>query len=55
MNGGRAGLLHNLVRASIFDEGELENVVAGPRGLSDNEMIGNRFIYYIAGHETIGS
>ena len=55
LNGGRADLLHNLVKASIFDEGELENGVAGPKGLSDDEIIGNTFIYYLAGHETTGS
>ncbi len=54
-NGERADLLHNLVKASIFDEGELENGVAGPKGLSDDEIIGNTFIYYLAGHETTGS
>ena len=31
LNGGRADLLHNLVKASVFDEGELENGVAGPK------------------------
>ena len=55
LNGERADLLHNLVKASIFDEAELENGVAGPKRLSDNEMIGNTFIYYLAGHETKGS
>ena len=55
MNGGRDDLLHNLVKASIFDEGELENGVAGPKGLSDDEIIVNPFIYYLAGHQTTGS
>jgi len=55
LNGERADLLHNLVKASIFDEGELENGVIGPKGLSDDEIIGNTFIYYLAGHETTGS
>ena len=31
LNRGRADLLHNLVKASIFDEGELKNGVAVPR------------------------
>ena len=42
LNGGRADLLHNLIKASFFDEGELENGVAGPKGLSDDEMIAIR-------------
>ena len=54
-NGERADLLHNLIKASIFDEGELENGVVGAKGLSDDEIIGNTFIYYLAGHETTGS
>ena len=49
-----ADLLHNLVMASILDEGELENGVAGPKGLSDDEIMGNTYIYYLAGHETTG-
>ena len=49
LNGERAGLLHNLVKASIFDEGELENGVAGPKRLSDDEIIWNTFIYYLVG------
>ena len=55
LNGGRADLLYNLVKASVFDEGELENGVAGPKKLSNDEIVGNTFIYYLAGHETIGS
>ena len=55
LNGGRASLLHNLVKASILDEGELENGVAGPKGLTKDEIFGNRFIYYLAGHDTTGS
>ena len=55
LNGGRAGLLHNLVKASVFDKGELENGVAGPKGLSHDEIVGNIFIYYLAGHEMTGS
>jgi cytochrome P450 len=55
LNGERADLLHNLVRASLFDEGELENGISGPKGLSDDEIIGNTYIYYLAGHETTGS
>ena len=55
LNGERADLLHNLVKASILDEGELKNGVAGPKGLSDDELIGNTFIYLLAGHETTGS
>ena len=55
LNRGRVGLLHNLVKASIFDEGELENGVTGPKGLSDDTIIGNTFIHYLAGHETTGS
>ena len=55
LNGGRADLLHNLIKASIFDEGELENGIAGPKGLSNDEITGNTFIYYLAGHETTGS
>ena len=54
LNGGRADLLHNLIKAPVFDEGELENGVAGPKGLSNDEIIGNTFIYYLAGHETTG-
>jgi cytochrome P450 len=54
-NGERADLLHNLVKAAIFDDGEIENGVVGPKGLSDNEIIGNTYIYYLAGHETTGS
>jgi len=52
--GERADLLHNLVKASIYDKGELENGVVGPKGLSDDEIIGNTYIYYLAGHETTG-
>ena len=55
LNGGRASLLHNLVKASILDEGELENGVTGPKGLSDDEIIGNKFMYYLAGYDTTGS
>ena len=54
LKGERADLLHNLVKASIFDKGELENGVVGPKGLSDDEIIGNTYIYYLAGHETTG-
>ena len=55
LNRGRADILHNLVKASILDESELESGVAGPKGLSDDEIIGNTFIYYLAGHEKTGS
>ena len=55
LNGERADLLHNLIKASLFDEGELENGVSGSKGLSDDEILGNIFIYYLAGHETTGS
>ena len=37
-NGARTDLLHNLVKGSILDEGELENGVAGPKGLSDDAI-----------------
>ena len=52
LNGERADLL---LKASIFDEGELENGAAGHKGLLDDEIIGNTFIYYFAGHGTTGS
>ena len=55
LSGERAGLLHILVKASIFDEGELENGVAGPKGLSDDKLLSNTFIYYLASHKTTGS
>ena len=48
-------LLHNLVKASIFDEGELDIGVAEPKGLSDDKISSNTFIFYLVGHETTGS
>ena len=53
-NGERADLHHNLVKASILDEGELGNGVTGPKGVSDDELIGNTFICYLASHEKTG-
>ncbi|KAG8818645.1 hypothetical protein FRC17_010764 [Serendipita sp. 399] len=55
----RSDLLNNLVRAAMLDEGDLEkgqtsSLVTSSiqKGLSDEEIIGNTYIYFLAGHET---
>src|SRR5258706_4682610 len=42
----RSDLLHNLVKAALLD------TRAGQEGLTDSEIVGNTYIYLIAGHET---
>lgn len=42
----RSDLLHNLVKATLLD------TKAGQEGLTDSEIVGNTYIYLIAGHET---
>ena len=42
----RSDLLHNLVKAALLDS------QAGQEGLTDSEIVGNTYIYLIAGHET---
>lgn len=42
----RSDLLHNLVKAALLDSR------AGQEGLTDSEIVGNTYIYLIAGHET---
>jgi len=42
----RSDLLHNLVKAALLD------TKAGQEGLTDSEIVGNTYIYLIAGHET---
>ncbi|KAG8815419.1 hypothetical protein FRC18_001507 [Serendipita sp. 400] len=55
----RSDLLNNLVRAAMMDEGDLEKGPTGSlvtssiqKGLTDEEIIGNTYIYFLAGHET---
>ena len=47
LNEEQADLLHNLVKASIFDEGELENGIAGPKGLSDDMQNNWQYLYIL--------
>ena len=42
----RSDLLHNLVKTALLD------TKAGQEGLTDSEIVGNTYIYLIAGHET---
>ena len=42
----RSDLLHNLVKTALLD------TRAGQEGLTDSEIVGNTYIYLIAGHET---
>ncbi|KIM22191.1 hypothetical protein M408DRAFT_18227 [Serendipita vermifera MAFF 305830] len=55
----RSDLLNNLVKASMKDGADLEKgqtggLVSGAiqKGLTDEEIIGNTYIYFLAGHET---
>lgn len=59
LRGERSDLLNNLVKAAMMDEGDLEkgqvgNLVSSSiqKGLTDDEIIGNTYIYFLAGHET---
>ena len=49
LNGEPAVFLHNLVKASIFDEGVLDNGVAEPKILSDHGIISNALISALRG------
>ncbi|KAJ3555774.1 hypothetical protein NM688_g2393 [Phlebia brevispora] len=40
---------------NLFTRVVLSSMVEGPKGLSDDEIIGNLFIYLFAGHETTAS
>ena len=49
LNGEPAIFLHNLVKASIFDEGVLDNGAAEPKVLSDDGIISNYLISALRG------
>lgn len=46
----RSDLLNNLVKASMMDEGDLEvggKASVTQKGLSDEEIVGNTYIYFL--------
>ena len=50
LNGEQAGLLHNLVKASIFDESEPRKWRCRTQGTVERRNTRKTFIYYLAGH-----
>ncbi|KIM25305.1 hypothetical protein M408DRAFT_50530, partial [Serendipita vermifera MAFF 305830] len=53
----RSDLMNNLVKAAMMDEAEMNDPKGSPstgivKGLTDEEIVGNIYIYFLAGHET---